>query len=531
MSEDEYIQTISDLGAKTRKLEIISEISDLINSTFNFDDIFRTAVQETKKIVAFDGASISLLDETGQKLITYALVTDKKTKLGVGYIYKKETGVEQVIDHKVPNIAEDLSLEMKTPIHEALLKEGIRSYISIPLTYRGTSIGTFDLCRRKPSHYADCDLETLQQIANRIAVAIQNAQLFKEVQKSEEKYRSLINKANDAIFIINADNGEIIEANPKAEELTGYKNSELAGKKIWEIHPQEEMESAKGLFQLVSSQGSGVYDDMSFTRKDKSRVFVDVSAAVIEYGDTKVIQRICRDVTERKELQRQLTQSNKLAAVGELSAAIAHEIRNPLGGISTSVGILKDSLDLDGEEKELLDIISNESERLNSVISDFLKFARPQEPHLEEVDGNELLKETMLLLKEKIQKSVELGMKLCEDLPSIDADLSQLKQVFINIVLNALESMEASGRLEISSEIKGKIHKRKCISISFSDTGKGIDQDKLEKIFQPFYSDKENGTGLGLSICHRIIQNHRGDIIAESKPGVGSKFTILLPIP
>ena len=186
---------------------------------------------------------------------------------------------------------------------------------------------------------------------------------------------------------------------------------------------------------------------------------------------------------------------------------------------------------MDGEEKELLDIISNESERLNSVISDFLKFARPQEPHLEEVDGNELLKETMLLLKEKIQKSVELGMKLCEDLPSIDADLSQLKQVFINIVLNALESMEASGRLEISSEIKGKIHKRKCISISFSDTGKGIDQDKLEKIFQPFYSDKENGTGLGLSICHRIIQNHRGDIIAESKPGVGSKFTILLPIP
>ena len=115
MGEDEYIQTISDLEAKTRKLEIINEISDLINSTFNFDDIFRTAVQETKKIVAFDGASISLLDETGQKLITYALVTDKKTKLGVGYIYKKETGVEQVIDHKVPNIAEDLSLEMKTP--------------------------------------------------------------------------------------------------------------------------------------------------------------------------------------------------------------------------------------------------------------------------------------------------------------------------------------------------------------------------------------------------------------------------------
>ncbi|OGW27483.1 MAG: hypothetical protein A2X56_11100 [Nitrospirae bacterium GWC2_57_13] len=226
------------------------------------------------------------------------------------------------------------------------------------------------------------------------------------------------------------------------------------------------------------------------------------------------------------QAEEQLRRSERLSALGELSASIAHEIRNPLGSIRGAAEILKDDYPPDAAKYEFIEILLKETERLNAIVQEVLGFARPRKPEFRPADVNEVVESVLVLTAHAARKagvSVEKRLDRSIGLRSIDADL--VKQAFLNLVLNAVQAMPGGGVLAVASALQ-----QGEIAVKISDTGQGISDEDRKRLFSPFFTTREGGTGLGLAITHRIIESHRGRIEVESTPGKGTTFIVRIPI-
>ncbi len=245
----------------------------------------------------------------------------------------------------------------------------------------------------------------------------------------------------------------------------------------------------------------------------------------------KNMQQLAESFTQLKEqanliveIEDQLRQADRLTALGELSAGMAHEIRNPLGSIRGTAEILRDALPDDNRYTEFSQILIKEVDRLNRVVEDFLNFARPTTNQQHDFKPNEILHEVLQLCHQQVTKDrIQIHWQETS-LPTAVGDASQFKQVFLNLILNALQAMPAGGELWIDTQI----NEQQQIVLTFRDSGPGIPPDDLDRIFNPFFTTKANGTGLGLAITYRIIQNHCGNISVRNSPTGGAEFTIIL---
>jgi two-component system sensor histidine kinase PilS (NtrC family) len=235
---------------------------------------------------------------------------------------------------------------------------------------------------------------------------------------------------------------------------------------------------------------------------------------------------IFQDLTEMKKLESEVRLKDRMAAVGELSAGIAHEIRNPLAAIAGSVQVLKNSKSLTAQEQRLMSIVLKESERLNKSISDFLRFVRPQEKHAVEFDVAASLAETLDLLENSPELHERLALVRDIHPPSfsIVGDADQIRQVFWNIARNAVQAMPQGGRLSVKTRATVDSY-----SIEFTDSGRGMSSADLQRLFQPFRTNFPSGTGLGMAISYRIVQEHGGKIDVTSEEGKGTSILIVLP--
>lgn len=226
------------------------------------------------------------------------------------------------------------------------------------------------------------------------------------------------------------------------------------------------------------------------------------------------------------QTEEQLRRADRLSALGELSAGMAHEIRNPLGAIKGAVEILKDDYQEDEAKYEFIRILLKETDRLNRIVQEFLGFARPKQPELQPADMNEAIESVLSLTTQEARKAgVKVEKRLDPAIGRRNLDAGLLKQAFLNLVLNAIQAMPDGGLLTVESGIKDG-----TIEVMISDTGTGIPEENRKKLFSPFFTTKKNGTGLGLAITYRIIENHRGSIDVVSGPGKGTRFTVRIPI-
>ncbi len=244
---------------------------------------------------------------------------------------------------------------------------------------------------------------------------------------------------------------------------------------------------------------------------------------------------MAQELKKMHKMQEELRKIDRLSALGQLAAEVAHEIKNPLGIIKNSAQILESgSLD-EIKKKEVVNFIIEETERINKVTENFLQFARPPKTKKQKTDIVEVLNKTVQIVSDTLTKNnVEVIKEYKESFPLIRANQSQLQQLFLNLILNAAEAMSEGGKLKISSQLVfGKRPGQpegKWIEIVFSDTGKGVSGKLKKKIFEPFYTTREHGTGLGLSISQKIVENHGGSITLKSEVGKGSTFKITLPV-
>jgi two-component system sensor histidine kinase HydH len=233
-----------------------------------------------------------------------------------------------------------------------------------------------------------------------------------------------------------------------------------------------------------------------------------------------------RDMGEVKGLQAEVRRSERLAALGRLVAGMAHEIRNPLNSISGYSQHLKGKFGTDTPEGKALDIIIREVDRLNRVITELLDFSRPREPELESLDLGDIVRSTLALIaRETSSQGVTVVKEPPDTQVMVMGHADTLKQLLLNLSLNALQAMPDGGVLSIQTGVSGK---RPFLKVS--DTGPGIPEEKQESIFEPFYTTRESGTGLGLAIVHRIVLDHGAEIRVESSPGAGATFVVRFPV-
>ena len=240
---------------------------------------------------------------------------------------------------------------------------------------------------------------------------------------------------------------------------------------------------------------------------------------------------VFQDITKMVQMEERVRRQERLATVGSLAAGIAHEIRNPLASLSGSIQVLQGELDLKNDNKNLMDIVVRETDRLNTIITDFLEYARPKTSEDDFIVLADILDETITLLKHSKNFQEGIGIRsTVEPTISIRGDSQRLRQVFWNLLLNACQAMPNGGDITISAGPfpRGEDDHGWC-EIVIADTGQGIAREYLDKIFDPFFTTKTGGTGLGLAIVYRIIEDHGGTITVEAG-GRGSQFRILLPM-
>jgi two-component system sensor histidine kinase PilS (NtrC family) len=320
----------------------------------------------------------------------------------------------------------------------------------------------------------------------------------------------------------------ILTFNHAAETITGMRASQVVGRSIVEV-----MRLPPPLVAALNAglTGSGARRlEFKFPSQTRGAIDIGLSASHLETpGGRAGVLVTFQDLTDVKKLERDAQIQQRLAAVGEMAAGIAHEIRNPLASMSGSIQILRQELPLSAEQEQLMDIVLRESERLNSTIRSFLAYARPQRFAIARFDLRRALNDTALLLR----NSAELGPRhaIDVDVPAeavwYEADEGQMKQIVWNLATNGLRAMPDGGRLRLQAA-RDPVSDEVVITVQ--DDGIGIQAEALDGLFQPFQGTFAKGTGLGLAIVHRIVTDYHGEIQVSSQPGAGATVSVRLPI-
>lgn len=345
-------------------------------------------------------------------------------------------------------------------------------------------------------------------------------------------HRSIIESVDAGIVTLNL-HGTIKSFNRAASDITGYTFAELVNRNIADVFPgvQTQLEMSIGHARhLLSTRRV----EIVVQGKNKKDLFLGCSVSALRDNQNRRIGEIIifQDMTAIKEMEDNLEKSRRLAFIGEMAASLAHEIRNPLASISGSIQVLQKGLNLNEADEKLMQIIIRGKDQLETFMKDFLILARPHSRIYEKTDIKEVISDVLesLRLGEDWHGEIEVAWKLSAPTTMIEVNRTEIRQVMWNLLLNAVQAMPEGGRMTIGIDtVLSGADSDEYLEIRISDSGIGIEEADLKKVFEPFYTTKEKGTGLGLAVVSRIIEGHSGKVRIESHRNEGATCVILLP--
>jgi len=566
----------SEEAFKSREINALLEISKAITSGVYLEDVLRQIVTVTANLMDSKICSLWILDEKDQKLklkATQSMSEEylKERRLGLG-----EGVVGHVALHNQPLAILDV---LKDPLYkekELARREGLVSMLSIPMCIKNRVIGVINCYTSYPHPFSKTEEEMLTTVANQAAICIENAGLM-ETLDIDEILRLVLEGVTKhfgfdraRLYLLN-EKRNLLECKMAVgvdrEEIKGIALSldppeSFVARSVLEKKPfvvpdamrdPRTNPTLKRKFNLHSlvvvpiiarekALGAIAADHVEPGKQITNEVLESVLTFAQQAGlaihkafmyeelktfSQQMEERFQKATADLRSTEAQLIRSEKLAALGQLAAGIAHEIRNPL----TSINILIQSLrekPFDGKHhRQDLMVVEEEIQRINEIVDQFLQFARPALPLFKRAGIATLFDETLLLLKPQIEKQRISVHHDFSPLPPILMDREQMKQVILNLLLNALQAMPKGGRLTMAAQV---FEDNRWVQLSIQDTGVGISPENLGRLFDPFFTTKEGGLGLGLSIAHRIVDQHRGRMEVESQPGRGTLFRIWLPL-
>jgi len=350
---------------------------------------------------------------------------------------------------------------------------------------------------------------------------------IKNTYTSKQNFlRLFIEHTNDAIAIFDLDDS-ILEVNPAFEKMYGWSREECIGKKDLPLFPDSRLEEVKRRSRMVRKGEHFQMLEVIDRKRDGTLMDVQLTLNPIfnERGDVIATSMIARDISFKVERERLTIEAEKLKAAGEMAAGVAHEVRNPMTVISGFVQMMND--DPDNPYKEYTNVLESELKRIDQIISEYLILAKPQASTQQQLNIHHLLNEVMILFgPEMNNRQIAVTVHSEASKTEILGEENLLKQLFINLIKNAMEAVSQEGLIQIIIENPNDQN----VTIRIKDNGIGMSNDVISKVFEPFYTTKENGTGLGMMISKKIISDHGGNISLESEEGVGTTFSVKLPV-
>jgi signal transduction histidine kinase/putative methionine-R-sulfoxide reductase with GAF domain len=559
-----------------KEINALLEVSKAIASGLYLEDVLRLIVTVTANLMDSKICSLWILDEKDQEL-------NLKATQSISEEYLKERSLaigEGVVGHValynqpmvIPNVLQEPLYKEK----ELAKKEGLVSMLSVPMCIKDRVIGVINCYTSYPHSFSKSEEEMLTTVANQAALCIENSGLMETLDIQEilrlvlEGVTKNIGFDRARLYLINEKKNlleckmavGIDEERIKGITLPLDPRDSVVGRSIFEKQPfiipdastdprvNPILKEKFNLHSLVvvpllakeKALGAIAADFVDPNKKitkealESVMVFAQQAGLAIHnafiYQELKTFsqqmeEKIQKTTADLRKTEAQLIRSEKLAALGQLAAGIAHEIRNPLTSINILIHSLTKNFPSEDSHREDLNVIEEEIERINEILDRFLRFAKPAPPLLERTEVASIFEETLQLIRPRMEKQRVHVQKEFQDLPMILMDREQMKQVALNLLLNAVQAMPRGGTLML----RGRNSKDgQWITISIQDSGVGIPNEDMNKLFDPFFSTKEGGIGLGLSIAHRIIDQHHGKIEVESDPGEGTLFTIWLPV-
>ena len=541
------VKDITERKKREKELQILFETASLLNRTLDIDKILEKITDAVDELIGFNHCVVFLINKEKNT------ITPKIAK-GIGKEYwknKKTISIEKYAHNliklgvcwKKPFYFKNL---MESNFPEEIRKNFIKKYnfkscLCIPIKVNNEVLGNISIMTRQIKEFTEEEMKLLLTFAEQAGLAIIKAKYFNLLKESEKKYRTIFEKLKDAIFIITPD-GKILDINPAGIELFGYSSKELLMKinakdlffypVDWnkyreEMNKREEIKNRE--FLLKNKHGKRIIAHIT------SNVLKDEKGNIIAY------EGIIRDFTEKRKLETQLTQSQKLESIGRLTAGVAHDFNNILTTLMGYAELIDLNPSIPSEIKEKLKIIISQSEHASTLIRQLLDFSRTSVTEKHVTDILPYLKETVKLLRRTIPENIEIEFNYIPDEYWVEIDVNQLQQVITNLAINSYDAMPEGGvfRIEVSKK-HYNLHAKKplpqmnegeWVILTFKDTGVGIAPEHLPYIFEPFFTTKPKGkgTGLGLSQVYGIIKQYNGYIKVESEIGKGTTFTIYLP--
>lgn len=583
----ERTRLYQDVQRRVHDLSRINELGALIGQHLELSQVLYTAMRQVSLMLEIPNAFLVTLDEDGSQLSLVASDVSGAPAEHFALPVDKPSGAMEAVRTGKPVVVEDAESH---PIasSELVKRFGHRSLLVAPLLVEGCAIGALVLGEtRRRRRFSQSEIERAVTVANQLASAIDNARLYEEQRRRVGQLRLLLQMSQvitgslDLTQILHASAvglARIVEATDAFIWL--LEGTELRGvvASAPELHQHFSrvrlpLSASSAAAQAIisrapvriedASQSSYINEDLNAVYRQKSMLALplmlrDVAIGAISIGDRRkrrhftddeveVALLICRQIAvaldnarlfddlkasyqELSRAQQELVKRERLAALGELSAVIAHEVRNPLGVIFNSLSSLKRLVPPTEDGRMLLDIVGEEAERLNRMVSDLLDFARPNEAQLRA----ESLKRVVGGAVEAASRAmpaphVELCFEPGEHLPDVPVDAQMLRQAVVNLVVNAMQAMPRGGRVVVRTAMEER-GAAKFARVEVEDDGPGIPDGLSDRIFQPFFTTRAAGSGLGLAVVKRIADAHHAEIQVRSQQGTGATFTLWLPM-
>ena len=362
-----------------------------------------------------------------------------------------------------------------------------------------------------------------------------------EIRWAEERFRMVVESAPNAVVVVNAD-GNIVLANPQCERVFGYRREDLLGQTVEMLVPErfrtKHVPDGVPFFASVPAAPTGAKRELCGRRKDGSEFPVEIGLTPMQTDEGSLVLCVIVDITTRRqaeEARQELAHASRLALAGELTASIAHEINQPLGAILSYADaaelLLESAPESLAQVRRILEYIRRDDLRASEVIKRLRALLRKDEMEMRPVDVNDLASDVLLLVRpESRRRNVTIETQFAANLPLVEGDRVHLQQVLLNLLLNGMEAMaDLRGGRQLT--VRTALNQNGCVEIAIGDVGAGIAQDRLPRVFEPFFSTKKNGMGVGLSLARSLIEAHRGQIWAENNSQAGATFRFELPIP
>ena len=449
--------------------------------------------------------------------------------------------VQRLQESHSPIVLDELTRQRETAAIEQVIvrMRSLKVAVVVGIFARDHLSGVMFLGPRNSGRiYGTTEQSALEVLCGQLAIAIDNAELFTEAQNSKIYNETLLENLTAGVIAVGADE-RITVFNSEVERLTGIDSKKVLDRSV-DFLP----DALRCDLRETLQTGKGVVNHEITLNSPEGALTVRVSTSIFHGREGKVLGALAvlTDITALKQLEFQIRRSDRLASLGTLSAGMAHEIKNPLVSIKTFAQLLPERYQDSDFRQTFSNLIGHEIDRIDSLVNQLLRFARPAKPQLEPRHVHQILEKSLLLVGHRLyQKDIKLTRSWDANVDTIRADADQLEQVFLNFFLNAMDAMKNGGELHIKTEIRadgefapplnqpnGQNHE--VLRVSIRDNGEGIKPEDIPHVFDPFFTTKDYGTGLGLSVVHGIVQEHGGQIEVESELNKGTAFHILLPL-